>query len=165
MAPLTRTALPSGFFAIPVGLFFLSCTFGSNVLYSAGFGILGCLVVSLGRAGIEISPDAHSYREYYSLFNWRSGRWQQLPPIVGVTLKQYAELTPVNPRYSWGIWNSAPTLSKELILMLSIQNSSTGMILSHFSVSDTDQAIECAHEVAKVFNVKVNIYLPSINSQ
>ena len=159
---LTRTALPFRFYIIPLGLFCFLTVFGIDALLSAGISLFGCLLVALGRAGLEFSQELHSFRQYYSLFIWRVGPWQQLPHITGVTLKYFSEVTPFTPtRYSWGIWNNAPTRLKELVVMFSVQNAPTGIIIARFSTDEENQAIQFVHDVASVFAVPARIYLPN----
>lgn len=122
--------------------------------------MLGGLIASFGKVGVEFSTDFRSFREYHALFGWRIGRWQQLPIISGVTLKYFSEVIPTDSTYSWGIWNDKPTIAKELIVMLSIQNKSTGIIIGRFSVQDTHQAVGYVQGVAKDFGVPARIYLP-----
>lgn len=159
---LTRTALPPGFFAIPVGLFCFLTVFGVDALLSAGISLCGCLLVFFSRSGLEISQDLHFFRQYYSLFIWRVGSWQQLPNIAGITLKYFSQVAPFTPtRDSWGIWNNAPTRFEELVVMFSVQNASTGIIITRFSADEEQEATQFANDVANIFDVPVRIYLPN----
>lgn len=128
---------------------------------------LGGLAAGLGlgavRSGIEISPDLRRSREYLALAGWRVGAWQPLAPVVGVTLKYYSTLekAATSSTTHWGVWNDAQRRREELIVMLSLQHSATGLIVAHFGLDDVNVAIDFAHDTAARFDVPVNQYLPS----
>lgn len=160
-SPISRTALPISFYAFPVGVFFFLVSIGVSELLSAGIGLLGCLLASLGRIGIEFRLDRTAYREYYTLFGFRAGQWQLLKSVVGVTVKYYSEIAKSsNGRYSWGVWNNQPRRHEEVIIMLSIRNSVTGIILGRCALDDVNLAIDEAHTIAVFFAVPVRQYLP-----
>ena len=130
-------------------------------MLSAGVGLFGCVLVGLIRAGMDFSADNRLYREYYMLFGRRFGRWQPLPVIVGVTLKYFSEVVTVNSGNNWKVWHNGPNRIGKLVVMLSVKNTATGIILSYFSLDDVNQASDFAHEIAEKFGVPVNIFLPT----
>ena len=80
-----------------------------------------------------------------------------MPAVVGVTLKYFATTTRGSAKYNW----KAPiNRSEEVIVMLSVRNSSTGFIIGHFPVDNVNEAIDLAHDTADRFQVPVNTYLP-----
>ncbi len=86
-------------------------------------------------------------RSYYGLFN-------------GVTIKQFSEFLTDDSRYNAGIWDSSPKRYKEVIVMLSVKDSSTGIIIARFSENEITQAIEFSSNIAEKFNVPVSDFLP-----
>ena len=118
--------------------------------------LLGALASS-GHTALELSPDYRKYRKYYSLFGWKTGRWQQLPPVVRVTLKYFATSSRHTSKYTWG---SAVARHEELVVMLSIKNSATGLIIGTFSLDDVNPAIDFARDTAEHLGVPINKYLP-----
>ncbi|TDN40402.1 hypothetical protein A8B98_13230 [Hymenobacter sp. UV11] len=130
---------------------------------AASIGLVGGLLLSSVEAGTEISPDLSQSRQYLSLLRWRVGRWQSLPPVVGVTLKYYSTLEKGDTASttSWGVWSNPRNRHEELIVMLSLQQRTNGFILAHFSPDDVNDAIDFAHDTAERFRVPVNQYLPA----
>ena len=134
---------------------------GVNNKIGGSFALIGCLLIVLTKAGMEFSTDCRSFREYYSLFGWRFGRWEQLPAIVGVTVKYFSETTSVTPgRYSWGIWNDSPRQCEKLVVMLSVKNKPIGIVIGDFSLDDVNEAMSFAHNIAEGFAVPVHTFLP-----
>jgi hypothetical protein len=125
--------------------------------------LLAGLVAGLGRQGTDLSADHRFYRYYFGLLGWRWGRWQPLPPVVGVTLKFYTEVSRGNAGNgpaSWGIWNTSNVHYEKLVLLLSLQNSTEGLVLREFSSTELTEARQVAQEVASSFgNVPVHEYL------
>jgi hypothetical protein len=80
-----------------------------------------------------------------------------MPAVVGVTLKYFTTATRGSAKYNW----KAPiNRSEEVIVMLSVRDSSNGFIIGHFSVENVNEAIDLAHDIAESFQVPVNTYLP-----
>lgn len=132
--------------------------FGVNNLISGSLALVGCLLLILTKAGMEFNADHRSFREYYSLLGWRFGHWEQLPPIVGVTVKYFSEVSNARPsKYSW---NDATTHHEKLVVMLSVKNKPIGIVIGDFSLDDVNPAIDFAHDIAEGFCVPVHIFLP-----
>ena len=112
--------------------------------------------------GLEISVDRQRSRDYWGLLSWRFGRWQPLPPVVGITLKYYATRTKAGrpSALSGGVWKPTSRRHEELVLLLSLQNRATGLIVGRCALDDVNAAIDFAHELADYFNVPVQQYLP-----
>lgn len=128
----------------------------------AALALFCCLFIALTKTGMEFSADNQFFREYYSLLGWRFGRWERLPPIVGVTVKYFSEMAGGgSDRYSWGIWNNTARSQARIIIMLSVENKSTGRIIDNFLTKDVSDALHFAHDIAENFGVPVNIFLPS----
>ncbi len=117
-----------------------------------------CLAPSLGQTNLEISPDCRRFRDYYALFGLRLGRWQPLPPIVGVTLKFYSTISRSNSKYEW---NATTSHHEELVVLLSVKGSATGMIIGRFDPDDVNLAIDFAHDTAERLGVVVHTHLPA----
>ncbi|MEJ7664621.1 MAG: hypothetical protein WKG07_36450 [Hymenobacter sp.] len=112
--------------------------------------------------GLEISADRRRSREYWGLRGWRVGSWRPLPPVVGITLKYYAVRTKASrvTSTSWGVWKPASHRHEELVVMLSLRNRATGLIVGRCALDDVNAAIDFAHELAGYFDVPVHQYLP-----
>ncbi|RYE90123.1 MAG: hypothetical protein EOO37_03675 [Cytophagaceae bacterium] len=106
---------------------------------------------------MEISKDLRRYREYYAVLGFKIGSWQLLPPVSGVTLKYFSEITRLQAKY-----NARSTIirSEEIVVMLSVPGSATGIIIGRFLADNVNTAIDFAHDTATDFNVPVNMYLP-----
>jgi len=163
--PLANTispqSLPLHFFAVPAGVIFVLAVCGVNNELIGSLALVGCLLLILTKAGMEFSADHRAVREYYSLFGWRFGRWQSLPPIVGVTVKYFSEIVSPTPgRYSWGIWNDAPWHYAKLVVLLSVKNNPVGMVVGNFSLNEATEALDFARVMAEGFAVPVHTFLP-----
>ena len=112
--------------------------------------------------GLEISADRRHRRDYWGLLSRRFGRWQPLPPVVGITLKYHSTVTKAGqPNVtSQHTWKPARRRSEELVLMLSLPNQPTGLIVGRYDLDEVNEAIDFAHELAGYFDVPVNQYLP-----
>lgn len=80
-----------------------------------------------------------------------------MPAVVGVTLKYFATTTRGSSKYNW---KTPVNRSEEIIVMLSVRDSSTGLIVGHFPVDNVNEASDLAHYAANIFQVPVNTYLP-----
>lgn len=163
--PLANTispqSLPLHFFAVPAGVIFVLAVCGVNNELIGSLALVGCLLLILTKAGMEFSADHRAVPEYYSLFGWRFGRWQSLPPIVGVTVKYFSEIVSPTPgRYSWGIWNDAPWHYAKLVVLLSVKNNPVGMVVGNFSLNEATEALDFARVMAEGFAVPVHTFLP-----
>jgi hypothetical protein len=161
--PIRRARLRLAYFLPSVTLAFASFLLGFNSWVACVLGIMAWLISCTGSTGVEISPDFRQSREYTGFLGWRLGSWQPLAPVVGVTLKYFSELDQARTvnGSSWGIWNNMPRRHEELIVMLSLQRSATGLILAYFGPDDVNVAIDFAHDTAERFRVPVNQYLPA----
>lgn len=117
-----------------------------------------CLAPTLGQTNLEISPDYRQFREYYAWFGLKLGRWQPLPAITGVTLKFFSTVSHSSSKYSW---NSTTSRHEELVVLLSVRNSATGMIIGRFDLDDVNPAIDFAHDAAERLGVAVHYHLPT----
>ncbi|MDO7886746.1 hypothetical protein [Hymenobacter cheonanensis] len=140
----------------PLLLALATAPLGGKILIGLLILFLG-LAPSLGGTALEISADCRQYRAYYSLFGLKFGRWQPLPPVVGVTLKYFSTVSTRRSKYSW---NATTSHHEEIVVLLSVRNSVTGMTIERFSADDVNTAIDFAHDMADRFNVPVNQYLP-----
>ncbi|NML63994.1 hypothetical protein HHL22_02135 [Hymenobacter sp. RP-2-7] len=122
-------------------------------------GLASWLVACTTYPGFEFSKDGLRMRDYHGLFGIKIGRWEKIPPVVGVTIKQFSEMIKNDSKYSAGIWNSSSTRHAELIVMLSVKHSTNGIIMGRFSIDKPEQATEFANQLAERFKVPVNSYL------
>jgi hypothetical protein len=115
-------------------------------------------VASSGHTALEISQDLRRFRKYYAVLGFKIGDWRSMPAVVGVTIKYFATATKGSSKYSW----EAPIKrSEEVIVMLSVRDSSTGFIIGRFPTDAVNAAIDMAHDTAESFDVPVNTYLPA----
>ena len=159
--PCTRFQF--GYLAVPVGVAAAALLMGSTVWKALLLAVLLPLPWALLKAfytGVDLSPDRRLFRSYFGLLGLKIGSWQPLPPVVGVTLKYYSKLQRSNSRYSRGILGAAARRAEELVVLLSVRNSATGIIVGRFSLDDVNPAIDFAHDLAEELDVGVNMYLP-----
>ena len=161
--PIRQARLRLAYLLPSVMLALASFLLGFNGWVAGLVGTMAWVISCTGSIGVEISPDFRQSREYTGFLGWRLGNWQPLAPVVGVTLKYFSELDQARTvnGSSWGIWNNMPRRHEELIVMLSLQRSATGLILAYFGPDDVNAAIDFAHDTAERFRVQVNQYLPA----
>ena len=147
--------------AAPAGVAFVLVVGGANRELTVGLTLVACLLDGLFQAGLEVCAVPRAMREYYSLFGRRWGRWQPLPPIVGVTVKYFSELIPPTPgKYSWGVWNDQPRRDEQLVVLLSVQDKPVGVVVGHFAPDEAAGALAFARGLADAFAVPVHTFLP-----
>ena len=153
-------------FALPAGVAFGLVVCGVNRDLIVGLTLVAGLLTWFTQAGVEVRPAPRALRAYYALFGRRWGRWQPLPPIVGVTVKYFSERVPFTPgKYSWGVWNNPPPRRDEqLVVLLSVQNNPVGVVIGHFAVDDDTGAVAFARGLADDLAVPVHTFLPSEQS-
>lgn len=158
-----RSQLQLGLLAVPVGVAVVALLAGTTLWKALLLAALLSLPWALLKAfytGVELSPDRRQFRSYYGMLGLKIGSWQPLPPVVGVTLKYYSKIQRSNSRYSRGILGAAARRAEELVVLLSVRNSPTGIIVGRFSLDDVNPAIDFAHDLADELDVGVNMYLP-----
>ena len=149
---LTRETLGAVVF-VAAGLYWFYC--GNWFLGLSGI-LLG---LSLGflYKGLGFDLAGKRYRVYSGLFQWRFGTWQSLPPIAGVTVKYFSELITSGER-----GHVRTDKAGYYILMLSVSQSSQGIILQEFPMSQRDYVIKLGEQIASTFNVPMHSFLPSL---
>jgi len=145
-----------------VGLVAILIASGTTNWVASSIGLVVYLLFSSVQTGLEISADMRQSRDYLALVRWRFGSWQPLPPVVGVTLKYYSTLekASTSSATSWGVWNNPQRRHEEIIVMLSLQHSASGLIVAHFGADDVNAAIDFMHDTADRLRVPVHQYLP-----
>lgn len=146
---LTKESLVALFFAT-AGIYWFSCD-------SWGLGIISLvLAASLGfmYKGIGFDLPRQRYRIYTGLFQWRFGSWQRLPKVIGVTVKYFSELTT-----SGKPGRMRTDKIGYFVLMLSIYESSQGIILQEFQLNQEEYMMTLGKEIAQTFNVPLNSFL------
>ena len=146
---LTKETLAAAIFAA-AGLYWLYC--GSWFLGLSGL-LLG---VSLGFVykGLGFDLIDKRYRIYIGFFQWRFGTWQSLPVIVGVTVKYFSELAT----------SGKPGRMRTdkvgcYILMLSVQQSSMGIILQEFPLNQQEYVMGLGEQIASAFRAPIHSFL------
>ncbi|UOQ68260.1 hypothetical protein [Hymenobacter volaticus] len=151
-------------FVLPVIVFATSMLFGCKPITSAGIALV-CISASwFVHWGTEVDITLGLQRTYYTVVGYSYGNWKPLPPIAGITLKYFSTISyNVTPssRTSWGIWNDAKKRDEEIIIMMSVTQSSTGIIIKTAPLSELQVALEYAQGLAKQLNVPLNTYLPA----
>lgn len=138
-----------------------SYTLSWPVVAFVGLFLLVKLAAKAGRTTVEFSADHRQYRQGWQLLGLQTGTWKPLPPVVGVTLKYFSTTSsePVAGIDSWGTWNTSTTRHEKLVLLLSLQNSATGLIIDEYGPDDLAAAREAAQALAARFGVEVREYL------
>ena len=159
---LSSPSRPLPLFALPAGVAFVLVVGGVNREFTVGLTLAGCLLAWLTQAGVEVRAAPRAMRTYYSLFGRRWGRWQPLPPIVGVTVNYFSELVPpTQGKYSWGIWNDQPRRDEQVVVLLSVQDRPVGVVVGHFALDAVADALVFVRGLADGFAVPVHTFLPS----
>lgn len=161
---LTKASATPVAYAFPLGLFFIAVLVGGQPIVWAGVAFFLIGIAMLGQHGLEIDPAQARMRTYHSLFGYSVGRWQPLPSVVGVTIKYFAYTTTnatPSGNSSWGIWNDSRQFSKEIVTMLSVAGSSTGIILQTYALEQAAEAVDFGQTLADQLAVPLNNYLPA----
>ena len=74
--------------------------------------------------GIDFNFHFKRYHLYTDLHRWKIGAWKQMPTIVGVTIKYFSDFVTTEDETGLRTDKNA-----RLILMLSVANSSQGIII------------------------------------
>lgn len=167
--PISRAWLIISAPLLGIAVLFFTTLLGGNIKLGIFLCVLAVLVGCSGKLGIELRNDRKAYRNCLVLFGWRLGNWKPLPSVVGVTLKYFSYIsrgvsTPSGAT-SWGIWSKSSQRQEELVVMLSLEHSRTGLIIKRFELDDVNQAIDMAHDTAEFFDVPVHQFLPSTHFQ
>ncbi|QJX48538.1 hypothetical protein HMJ29_17085 [Hymenobacter taeanensis] len=161
---LTQASFGPVAFGLPITLFFILIIAGCAPLLSAVIGLVSCVGAHwLVQTGLEIDTTNRLQRTYYTVLGDVVGSWEPLPPIAGVTLKYFSTVThntTPSSKNSWGIWKDDHKRNEELIVMLSVAQSNTGITLQAFSIDRLQAAHDFGQSLASQFGVPLNIYLP-----
>ena len=98
--------------------------------------------------GIDFDLDCKRYRLYTGLHRWKIGAWKQMPTIVGVTIKYFSELVTTEDETGLRTDKNA-----RLILMLSVANSSQGIIIQQFDLTEKKFALITGERIAAILRV------------
>lgn len=161
---LSKTPVASAAFVFPVVVFFVLTVLGCQPLLSAGIALLLCIVgPNLVYTGQEMDLIRMMQRTYYTVIGQDFGNWEPLPPIAGVTLKYFSSIAKneaPSSRASWGIWNDTHKRTEEIIVMLSVGKSSSGITLQTFPLDKLQAAQEFAQDLADQLRVPLHTFLP-----
>jgi len=161
---LSRAPLAALSFVLPIIIFFLLLIAGYKPVTSAVIALI-CISSSwFVHWGTEVDTTRRLQRTYYTLMGYSFGHWEPLPPIAGITLKYFSTIssnkTP-SARNSWGIWNDGNKRNEEVVVMMSVAHSSTGIIIKTVPLSELQAALEYAQLLAQQLDVPLNTYLPA----
>ena len=98
--------------------------------------------------GIDFDLDCKRYRLYTGLHRWKIGAWKQMPTIVGVAIKYFLELVTTEDETGLRTDKNA-----RLILMLSVANSSQGIIIQQFDLTEKKFALTTGAQIAAILRV------------
>jgi hypothetical protein len=160
---LTQTSFGPVAIGLPIIIFFILVISGCAPLLAAGIGLVSCIGAHwLVQTGVEVDIKRGVQRTFYSILGNSVGSWKPLPPVIGVTLKYFSAIsrnaTP-SARNSWGIWKDSDKRNEEIIVMLSITGSSTGITLQTFPIDGLSVAVDFAQDLADQLGVPLNTYL------
>lgn len=161
---LSKAPLGALSLIIPITVFIILAIAGYQPVPSAIIALV-CISASwFVHWGTEVDTLRRLQRTYYTVLGLSFGRWKPLPPIVGVTLKYFSSVshnpTPSSST-SWGIWKDNFKRDEEVIIMLSIVQSSTGIIIRTVPIVELEAALEYAQSLAHQLGVPLNTYLPA----
>ena len=104
--------------------------------------------------GIDFDLDCKRYRLYTGLHRWKFGAWKQMPAIVGVTIKYFSEL--VTTENETGLRTDK---NARLILMLSVTDSSQGIIIQQFDLTEKKFALTTGARIAAILQVPLATFV------
>ncbi|MBO0359050.1 hypothetical protein J0X19_13910 [Hymenobacter sp. BT186] len=161
---VTEAPVASLTFTLPIATFVILFLLGCGPLLSAGIAFACIGAAWLVQSGLEIDLAQGMQRTYYTALGFSVGQWKPLAPVVGITLKYFSSIQPnttPSSRRSWGVWNDASQRTEEVIVMLSIAHSSTGMIIKTLPLSEMQEAIAFAKDLAEQLGVPLHTYIPA----
>ena len=106
--------------------------------------------------GIDFDLDCKRYRLYTSLHRWKIGAWKQMQmsTIVGVTIKYFSDF--VTTENETGLRTDK---NARLILMLSVANSSQGIIIQQFDLTEKKCALTTGARIAAILQVQLATFM------
>lgn len=90
-------------YAIPAGIALLVLSllvFYLNILWGI-LALLGGLVITFTKVGMEINKQNLMYRDFYDLFGIRYGEWSSYKGFTQVSYLRKTESTQADPQASW----------------------------------------------------------------
>lgn len=129
---------------------------------SAGSWLFGTisLVLALARGflytGIEFDLTHGKFRFFTALFELRMGSWESLPVITGVTVKYFSVL-----QTTGRIGLRRMDKVESFIVLLSVENSTQGIILIRYKLKHKNSAVLLANGVADYLKVPVRVVTPA----
>ena len=104
--------------------------------------------------GVDFDLNYRRYRLYTGLYKWKIGAWTQLPTIAGITIKYFSDL--VTTQDETGV---SKDKNARLILMLSVANSSQGIIIQQFGLTEKEHALIMGARIAAIFQVPLATFI------
>lgn len=157
---LTKTPLAPLKFVLPSTVFVVAVLAGSSPVTAACLAVPGLVLARMVSSGIELHPTRRAYRTYYSLLGYAVGRWKPLAAIVGLTIKPFSYANNPSPSdTSWGMWNDSRPPTREIVTLLSVAGSQTGVVLKTFPAQEARKAAVFAQNLASQLDVPLNSYL------
>ena len=104
--------------------------------------------------GVDFDLDCRRYRLYTGLHKWKIGTWTQLPTISGVTIKYFTEI--ITTEDETGLRTDKDA---RFILLLSVANSSQGIIIQQFGLTEKEHALIMGARIAAIFQVPLATFI------
>lgn len=148
---LTRETIAAAVFAA-AGVYWMYC----GNWFLGLFGLLLGVCLGFMYKGLGFDLVGNRYRIYTGLFKWRFGAWHSLPGIAGVTVKYFSELVS-----SGKPGRMRTDKSGYYVLMLSVKQSSQGIILQEFPLNQREYVVDLGNQIASAFGVPIHTFLPN----
>ncbi|WP_162910555.1 hypothetical protein [Hymenobacter oligotrophus] len=150
-------------FAAPLATLFVSSLLSNRPLLSVGIALACFGATRLVQSGFEIDQARRLQRTCIIVLGHSLGRWKSLVSIVGITLKHFTSAQHNNTpsSSSWGIWNDAYRVKQEVVVMLSIAHSNTGIIVKTLPLGELQATQTFAAGLAEQLGIPLNVYLPT----
>lgn len=133
---------------------------GVYLLFLRPYAGMGILFVSYLMTPVHLGAcfdlQGKRYRLYRSWAGVKLGKWQPLPPVRHVVLKYHAHRQPAPKRQ----WSTASQVAQQYILMLSVANSTTGIILRDYAFEQLEEARLTAATLAATLGVDAHEFRP-----
>ena len=110
--------------------------------------------------GVSFDLKNRRYKLFRSWAGLRIGAWQKLPTIQRIVIKNYSYAHTSDSKYNW---SARTERIKEYVLLLSIANSRSGVILRNYPDDGLEEAQLTAASLSAVLNVEVKIFDPHVD--
>lgn len=149
--PAIRTI---GYISLVVGILLTLDT----PLIGLGLALLGTTIVFL-KSGVQIDPEKKRLKEYTGLFGLKIGKWKGMEEFTDISILQKRIVSTAISRA-----NRPATTSDEIVYDVCLLNKTHRKQQVVHRLTDKNESIEVACQLAKVLDLKHGPYNPEISA-